>query len=86
MTSMTNADDMMPDAGKVESFELTQAVLDLISEAATIFGSTDDAIAWLNAPNRSIGGVAPRTLFGKGLEGVREAKAILFRLEEGIYS
>lgn len=77
---------MSPDPQTAESFELTQAVLDLISEAASIFGTTDDAIAWLSAPNRSIGGVAPRELFQKGMAGVLEAKAILVRLEEGIYS
>ena len=75
-----------PDPRRRESFELAQAVLDLITEAATILGTTDDALAWISAPNRSLGGIAPRGLFEKGLDGVHEARAILFKLEEGIYS
>lgn len=77
---------MTSNSNKAESFELNRAVLDLVSEAAAIFGSTDDALAWLSAPNRSLGGIAPRVLFEKGLDGVQEARAVLFRLEEGIFS
>lgn len=88
-TAMTNVPDpseLNPDPRRRESFELAQAVLDLITEAATILGTTDDALAWISAPNRSLGGIAPRGLFEKGLDGVHEARAILFKLEEGIYS
>ena len=71
---------------KRRQFETTQAMLDLLSEAATIFGSIEDALAWLDAPNRSIGGATPRSLCQRGVDGVGEAKGILFLLEEGIFS
>ncbi|MBK9343766.1 MAG: DUF4332 domain-containing protein [Dehalococcoidia bacterium] len=73
-------------ASKRRQFENTQANLDLLSEAATIFGSIEDALAWLDAPNRSIGGATPRGLCQKGVDGVAEARDILFLLEEGIFS
>ena len=67
-------------------FSFRRAVLDLISEAADTFGGMDDALAWFRSPNRSIGDATPESLLDKGFEGVDEVRAILFRLEEGIYS
>jgi predicted flap endonuclease-1-like 5' DNA nuclease len=67
-------------------FGFRRAVLDLISEAADTFGGMDDALAWFRSPNRSIGDATPESLLDKSFEGVDEIRAILFRLEEGIYS
>lgn len=61
-------------------------VAGLVSEAVSVFGSEQAAQRWLDSPNRSLGGTTPRDLTKKGREGVREAMAVLLRLEHGIYS
>lgn len=67
-------------------FAFRRAILDLISEAAATFGGLAEALAWLKSPNRSIGNATPESLLDKGPDGVAEARAILFKLEEGMFS
>jgi predicted flap endonuclease-1-like 5' DNA nuclease len=75
-----------PGNGSRVSETLEGSISGLLWEAAQVFGSEEAAQAWLETPNRSIGGVPPRRLVEKGPEGVREAALILFRLKHGIYS
>jgi predicted flap endonuclease-1-like 5' DNA nuclease len=67
-------------------FAFRRAILDLVAEAAATFGGISEALAWLKSPNRSIGNATPESLLDKGPEGIAEARAILFRLEEGMFS
>lgn len=69
-----------------EEFRVGRAIMDLVLEAARIFGSVENGLAWLDSPNRTIGDKTPRSLLSQGEQGVEEARAILFRLEDGIYS
>lgn len=72
--------------GLLALFAKRRDFLDLLSEAAETFGSVDAALAWLLAPNRALGDATPASLLSKGSEGVAQARGILFRLEEGIFS
>jgi len=81
---------VLPNEGEaalaVTQFAFRRAMLDLVSEAAATFGGIEEGLAWLKSPNRSIGGATPESLLDKGLDGVGEARGILFRLEEGMFS
>lgn len=77
---------LAPHPERMKEFEVTRAILDLISEAAEVFGSTDEALTWLNTPNVALGGNTPANLFRAGVAGVHEARSLLMRLEEGVYS
>jgi predicted flap endonuclease-1-like 5' DNA nuclease len=69
-----------------EEFARRRALLDLISEAAETFGGLAEALVWLRSPNRSIGDATPESLLEKGAAGIEEARTVLFRLEDGMFS
>ena len=55
------------------------------AQAEETLGSAERAAAWLNRPNRGLGGEAPLDSLDTDL-GAREVEAVLGRLEYGAYS
>lgn len=67
-------------------FQFGRELALLVVEAAQMFGSLEAGLAWMKAPNQSIGGKTPESLASSGSDGVAQARGILFRMEEGIFS
>ena len=57
----------------------------LLHRAAEVFGSRDDAAAWLKDRNPALGHVAPLE-FAETEIGAREVENLLGRIEYGVYS
>lgn len=55
------------------------------AQAEETLGSAERAAAWLQRPNRALGGEPPLALLDTDL-GAREVEAVLGRLEHGVYS
>jgi hypothetical protein len=66
-------------------FSRQREVFDLVAEAARIFG-VEGGLAWLNSPNRALGDRTPLSVVTSSPGGPSEARAVLGRLEEGIFS
>ena len=57
----------------------------LLEHAAKIFGSTENARAWLKHPQRGLGGAIPLD-YAETEVGAREVEKLLGRIDYGVYS
>lgn len=57
----------------------------LMGQAVTVFGSDEQARAWLNAPQFGLGGAVPLD-YAETEVGAREVENLLGRIEYGVYS
>lgn len=55
------------------------------ARAVDVFGDVDKARAWLQRPNRALGGVAPLSILDTGI-GAEEVLTVLGRIEYGVFS
>ena len=83
---VTEVKELSPLNGGLVEDETSQGTAELLAEAERVFGSRKAAVKWLDSPNRAVGGATPRSLTEGGGDGIREAKAILVRLQHGTYS
>ncbi len=58
------------------------SIIALVEEA---FGNKEKGRAWLNRPNRALGGVTPLQILDTDV-GTEEVKKVLGRIEYGVYS
>lgn len=74
-------------AGRLSSEESEHVlrVARLLDIAARLFGSADDAAAWMRDENPALGGASP-LVFADTEVGAREVEDLLGRLELGVYS
>ena len=56
-----------------------------LAQADSIFDDREKAVAWINRPNKALGGEVPLTLMDTDA-GIRQIETILTRLEFGVYS
>lgn len=61
------------------------ATLEMVREASRIFGSSENALDWLTAPNAALGGESPAVVL-KGRGGESKIHDLLGRLSTGVYS
>ncbi len=73
--------------GRLDSAESDRVVrfARLMGNAIKIFGSVEDARAWLNAPQFGLGGAVPLD-YAETEIGAREVENLLGRIEYGVYS
>jgi len=57
----------------------------IVERASEILGGQEEALRWLNAPNRALGGQPPTVLLETD-HGLQQVEEILGRIEHGVYS
>lgn len=80
MTQRLNSETFNP----VDS-ERALRIAKLTAHAAEVFRSHTNATAWLNRPNRSLGGVTPLSLCDTEIGG-NEVEESLIRIAHGVFS
>ena len=70
--------------GAVETDRLVR-MKSTLAQADSIFDDREKAVAWINRPNKALGGEVPLTLMDTDA-GIRQIETILTRLEFGVYS
>ncbi|MGE3076617.1 MAG: antitoxin Xre/MbcA/ParS toxin-binding domain-containing protein [Dehalococcoidia bacterium] len=63
----------------------TASLIEIMTLATESFGSIDRAYGWILTPNFTLGNKAPAQMLGDD-DGRRLVRAVLLRLEHGVYS